>query len=325
MKTLGTLQFKGNAFTLGELPPWSRYTLHYANEELHYPMNAGEIVCQRYHFHPTGNERLWFNPFIIDLTQIQQKCDATIPFSIEERQLLVSFVLDGSVLINSKDEQLSLAHNTFQFCMLGPGDYYLELPAGHHTVLIINIDLAWLNKFFKKEKVVREIVRQFKSGEQHFQVSPPCRMSPIIREWLSDLYNYSENRFPIIDANLRLSLSQILVYYNKINTAGEFNLAEEIKLYIDQNYNNPNLNVKMLAEMFNGSRQKLRDHFKRKYGLNISEYYTHVRIKHARYAIRYWRSSVTEVYESVGYRSASSLSYVLKKSGYRRQSGRYEE
>lgn len=279
-------------------------------------MSEGEIICQQYPFHPTGKQLLCFNPFVIDLTEIRQKYDAAIPFTIKGSQLLICFMLEGSFLIKGKDEQLSLAHNTVQFCMLGPADYFLEVKAGHQIVLIINIDLAWLKQFFKKEKAVMDIVRLFKAEQPHFRVSAPCRMSPVIHKWLSDIYNYSEHKFPIIDAILRISLSQILIHYNKVITNGEFSLAEEIKLYIDQNYDNPNLNLEMLANAFKETRQKLRRHFKSKYGLNIRQYYISLRVKHARQSLRLWGGPLTDIYKRVGYRNVSSLRSALKKADY---------
>lgn len=316
MQTLSTLQFQGQP---AARPTLCKYNLHYS-QTLQY--RSADIVSQHYHFNPEGVEKQWSYDFIINHTEVQQKTHTRIPFSIASKQLLLFFMLEGSCILHGKEGQpLSIAQNTFQFCMLQPGEYHLEVAAGYHIVSVISIENRWLRKCCQWAAPILQILRQFIDEKQHARISAPCRLSPIVRKLLSDVYRSASHRDAIED-NLRASISSAIGFYHKVITEGDLTLAEELKLYIDQNYHNPDLNLEMLTEMFNETPQKLNTHFKSKYGQNVSEYYTHVRIKHARYELRFWGGSVAGIYKSVGYRSAESLRSALKKSGYRRKSDR---
>lgn len=321
MKTLSTLQFQDQLTQAAALPSWCKYKLLSAEKILHFVHKDCEIVSQQVRYNYPNPSRFFSNPFIIDLLEIQQNRHSAIPFSISSSQMFMCFMLEGSFTINRTDDQLTIPHNTFQFCILGADNYRLELLPGRHVALLFTIDPEWLKRAFTitKKKEFKNIFKEYKSHERPFMLSNPCPLSPVIAEWLSTIYLYIPTT--MIITGVGIFLSPILDHYHQVMIRGKYSLAEEIKLYLDENFHSKNLNVEMLAKAFNETRQKLRRNFKNKYDVNIHEYYTSLRIK---FALEHIDSGelLCDFYDTVGYRSTAALRSALKRSGYRVKSDR---
>lgn len=310
---MNTLKFKGPSSLLTELPFWSKYTLSHAEKRTHCLVKDGEIISQLFHIDPPPGSRLINYSFSVDLIEIQQKTDALIQFSTDSRHIYICFVVNGNLAMRQADGVRPLRHNTFQFLSLASDVYGLELTAGYHAALVVSVQHEWLEEWFKDLKTIRTLVAEFIAEEQPFQASAPCTMGPIIRKWLSGIYNCQDFNLFYIDGNLKLTLTRIIYHYDKTIREGEVSLAEEVKLYIDENFCDPDLKVEMLAEKFNVTRQTLRNHFIKKYGVNVREYYIALRVEYVMELRKFRNVSLNDIYESVGYADVSSLRTAIKK------------
>lgn len=313
MNTSGTFKFKGHTFLATKPSFWSKYTLSFVEKRTHHLMTDSEVVTQLFRIDPRPGSVLINRSFSVELLEIQQRSDGLIPFSKDSKSIFVCFQLSGHLTIRKSDRSLPLLHNHFQLCTLAPGEYELQLAAGYHAALIIHLEPEWLEEWFSHLNLIRDIAEQFKSAETTFQSSVPCRMSPVIRKWLSSIYNCPDTDIIYIDGNLKLTLSRIITHYDKTIREGEAGLAEEVKLYIDQNFCDPDLKVEMLAERFCVTRQTLRNHFIKKYGVNVRAYYIGLRVKYVNELRQFNNSPLEDLYKNVGYSDVSSLRAAMKK------------
>jgi two-component system response regulator YesN len=90
-------------------------------------------------------------------------------------------------------------------------------------------------------------------------------------------------------------------------------IFDEAKLLIDQNYQNPNLNVEEITKLvfINGS--YLRKIFNKEANMSISDYITQVRMQRAKEFITKKKANITSISEMVGYNDPGYFSKCFKK------------
>lgn len=304
MKIPYTFEFKEDPPLLQTLPFWCNYPMQSANRCCHYILEDTEILSQQ----------LNHKPFFIDLIEIKQKKKTRIPFRIHVKGLFLYFMLQGSVAVSSSSHEVLMVtrRNTFQLCMFSPGLYELASAPGNHALLLINIRPKWVQKHLGKLTAVQEIIHQFYATDKPFRSWAKCRTDRRAANWIAKIYNYSQKYLIAINGYLKAYVTLLLDYYNNALSNEKIEFTEEVKQFILENYTDPDLNVQMMADKFNVTRQTLRNHFLSTYGHNIHEYYTSLRRKKAQKLLKTPGVKPVDIFAEVGYRDVRTLRAMLE-------------
>ncbi|MFC5451306.1 helix-turn-helix transcriptional regulator [Paenibacillus aestuarii] len=114
--------------------------------------------------------------------------------------------------------------------------------------------------------------------------------------WLEEIFRKT---LKINDETKKLSRSQ--------------QIYEETKLHIEQNYQNPNLNVEEITKLAFIHGSYLRKIFNREANMSISDYITYVRMQRAKELIRMKCANISTISEMVGYNDPGYFSKCFKK------------
>lgn len=119
-----------------------------------------------------------------------------------------------------------------------------------------------------------------------------------IKEMKSELFNILQQLCEHIEADKKNS---------------QFKLHDDIKRFIENNYDNQDLNISMVGEYFKMAPFYLSKLFKEKTGEGILEYISAVRINKAKKLLKEGHNSVQEVAQKVGYCDYNTFTRIFKK------------
>lgn len=129
------------------------------------------------------------------------------------------------------------------------------------------------------------------------------------------LINREKHAFPS-NGNFMEIHSFIISYIQKIVDAenhAEDGMIVQIKRYVKQNYRNPWLSTKEIAEVMNISVSHMCVVFKKETGITLNQYMTEVRINAAEILLDNPRNSIKKVAEDSGYADSGYFSRAFKK------------
>jgi len=89
---------------------------------------------------------------------------------------------------------------------------------------------------------------------------------------------------------------------------------QNIKNFIEKNYNNPNLSLVMIADYIGITPQYLSNLFKTHETENLSHYITRIRVEEAKRLLVTTKLSITEISEAIGYANNASFTKMFKKN-----------
>jgi two-component system response regulator YesN len=111
-----------------------------------------------------------------------------------------------------------------------------------------------------------------------------------------------------------LELFQLAVKYTKLHKPTKSNkMAVSAKLYIEQNYSNPDLQLEEIANHVYVNSSYLRALFKKEVGMTITDYVTHVRMQKAKELLSRGGSKLADIAEQIGYNDPAYFSRCFKK------------
>ena len=91
------------------------------------------------------------------------------------------------------------------------------------------------------------------------------------------------------------------------NTACEADLITQMKIYVDSNYTDNNFSLQEMADYFNIGMSNLSQFFKRQTGKTLIEYYTSLRMEHAKTLLADPQNKIDDIALQVGYLNTSSF------------------
>ena len=108
------------------------------------------------------------------------------------------------------------------------------------------------------------------------------------------------------------------VLCNKFTTASNVNkntkmTLQNIKVFIEKNYNNPNLSLIMISDYLGITPQYLSNFFRNYEGETLSNYITGLRLTKAKELIVTTNLSITEIAKAIGYANSTSFTKMFKK------------
>lgn len=288
---------------LSSLPDWCTYTMPTAKCRLYYLWNGTGILSQQ----------LNYTPFFTEMIEVDIEENTHIPFVVEDRQILLLFMMSGEVTFLAPDGNpiVTLGNNTFMISEFGSGRYSFEAEKGKHIGFLVNIQREWFEKMEVEFPTILTRIREEQANP--FHMLPQHRIGKTIKNWLKKIYEYSETNIGAVDGNQRKYICFILAYYDTRISEGNSMLAEHLKQFVEENYLDPELNVQSIADHFYLTRQTLRNHFYRKFNRNIQEFLTSLRMQRAQRLIDEEGLDKNKVFDQVGYLDYSSFRKAYKR------------
>lgn len=106
---------------------------------------------------------------------------------------------------------------------------------------------------------------------------------------------------------------EVLTLRDEISRRKYTNLVEEAKRYIDDNYQNDNISLNLVASHVNMSPSYFSTVFSQENGHTFTEYLTQIRINKAKELLMCTNMRTSEIGYEVGYRDSHYFSYIFKK------------
>ena len=91
-------------------------------------------------------------------------------------------------------------------------------------------------------------------------------------------------------------------------------MISEAKLYISQNYSNPNLMLQDVAEAVNMSKSRFSTVFSQQSGQSFTDFLIYLRLSKAKELLRGTDQKSLQIAREVGYNDAHYFSYIFKKN-----------
>ena len=290
---------------LNQLPTWCRYPLSAAKEATLYELTYVKILTQQ----------LNLKPFLIDLVEQKTSAPFILNFEVLENQVFFYFMLKGEITFtNQNGDYISkIKANNFYISHSKPGLFNANVEKGEHIALIVAIDTEWIYNVTTEFEVLKKFVDDFLNLSQNYHVMPYCRMDKQVHQWLKEIYTFTNTNKGALDGLLRLYMSLVLEYYNKMLKGREEMLVYRLKRYLDDHYHDHELDYLKLAKIFYTTERTLRNQFKAEFHITIHNYYTNLRLEKARYMITDLGMQIKDVYMEVGYKDESSFRYAYNK------------
>lgn len=115
---------------------------------------------------------------------------------------------------------------------------------------------------------------------------------------------------------IRIYTQQLCTLIDTIRHESVYNIGKLIRSYIDENYRDPDLCMKQLADKFSMHRTQISKVFKAQLGVTFSEYLQELRIKKALEMIQSVDMPLSEIAKTVGY-----INYITFKNAFVRVKG----
>lgn len=102
-------------------------------------------------------------------------------------------------------------------------------------------------------------------------------------------------------------------YGNQIGRKGKYKKIDEVKNFIDQNYQSK-INLNLLAQKFFIDKFYLSKSFKREFDITINQYLIQTRITHAKRLLRFTNKPIEQIAPTVGFPDANYFARIFKKT-----------
>jgi len=114
------------------------------------------------------------------------------------------------------------------------------------------------------------------------------------------------------------SLIKEICFYSQKNTSVPHNksLSAQIKAFLDENYNDMNISVNYLADLFGCSRNYISKTFKNETETALTDYINIIRIKKAKDLLKNSNHTISVIAELVGYTNDNTFTRIFKKYEY---------
>ncbi|WP_455089169.1 helix-turn-helix domain-containing protein [Peptoanaerobacter stomatis] len=177
-----------------------------------------------------------------------------------------------------------------------------------------------------KEKFIAEFVEKTSNLDKEvledaFQQLNSLEEIPEIQKIADDILSYDKN-FPASEIYYEVKAKELLNiainrYFERKESKAKISLQDDISLdnvckYINDHYSS-DISQDLLCKIALMSKTKLKDSFKRKYNMSITEYIQRRRINVAEHMLIATNLNISEVARAVGYNSHSRFSTLFKK------------
>lgn len=186
--------------------------------------------------------------------------------------------------------------------------------------------------FESSQEVINEIYEKNLLEASPSLIVIKCLMFDLIStmfKTMNEINGFCDNRFleeldPInrltecttvfdMKKNLIYILSMVCQYINDNRKNDHRNIKDNVIEYVNQNYNNVNLNISAIAEQFNITPAYLSKIFKEQSNIALMDYINEVRLKKAKELLKNKKSNVSDIAAAVGFQNTNTFIRVFKK------------
>ncbi|EJL74379.1 helix-turn-helix domain-containing protein [Chryseobacterium populi] len=282
------------------------YPLDFCEEVYIYEFATSALVSQRY------NHR----PFYFDLIEIHTEREMfEIRFDVSEKQLFLIFLLEGYVCFATEDGTPITGAKPEEFFMsyFDKGSYLAQVEKGNMIGLALSISPLWVEEISDDFQHIKCLLYEYENNFKSYGSYHHGKLDNRVFRLLQNVLSFGKFSKGIMDGHIRKYISYILQHYNEMIDTKTRELPHRLMQYLDIHYQDKDLSNKQLAEIFSATEKTLIRQFKEELQMTPHQYYTRLRMDHARQLIEVDHRSIEEVYELVGYRNEKAFRIAYNK------------
>ncbi len=164
---------------------------------------------------------------------------------------------------------------------------------------------------------IRQLLHYFKSVFERLMEDLPYELRSIWADELLPSWQEAEQResleeiAPIIVA---VCLACHQRYLDYIHSSENKQLVQQIRVYIEDNFSNPDLSLTLISEQFSVSAKYISQLFKDQLGINFAEFVTNLRIESAKELLVETEEPINDIALRVGYEIPLSFGRTFKRN-----------
>jgi two-component system response regulator YesN len=164
---------------------------------------------------------------------------------------------------------------------------------------------------------VRHLLQYFKSLFERLMEDLPYEVRSVWLDEALPLWNEAEKKESLEEIApmlIALCLMCHQRYMDYINSSDNKQLVQQIRIYIEDNYSDPNLSLGLINEQFKVSAKYVSQLFKDQLGINFAEFVTNLRMEKAKQLLIETEDSINEIALKVGYEIPLSFGRTFKRN-----------
>ncbi|WP_081918471.1 helix-turn-helix transcriptional regulator [Sphingobacterium sp. ML3W] len=289
------------AHVMGKLPLWSKYKMSIAQS----------AVLQKFEDHSQIlRQKLQYGPLFIELFQIEADHSFSFAYTTTQNRLFLFFLLEGRIAFSENGTSAISKANPHHF-------YVSHNRAGHYTVnslqtestigLVVSIHPKWAKKAVAIYPNLHHAIIALLKSNTSYGIMPHCPIDIEVQKWIKKTLEIPNDNPFLFKNLLKAYIVQGLAYYEKLLIKTGAAYVYRVKLYIDKNYSDPDIDIKQFGEVAYMTTSSLQRKFKKEFGTTMYDYCTQVRLKQAYKLIHNDNVPKATVWFQVGYRDPSTF------------------
>lgn len=288
------------------LPPYSLFPIAFANAD-QFILAEAKILHQ------------YFSSYLfnLELYEIDAKKDFTAGFEIAKKQLFLFFMIEGNVSFSCENRKHIIDIKGDEFCASykQKGNYHASFKAGMHRFLVITYRVKWLKWVIEDYPYLDELHQSFQEETEPYKIMPVCKINRPVSTLLQRLYSQSKTEtIGELGSLIKAFVSKVLMRYNTMLEDEYSKVSYKAKNYIEENYQDSELNIDHLVDMLFTTEQTLSRNFVKDYGITPFEYLNHVRMQQGRQLLENTDYPLEVVAKLSGHDDTASFGKKIKKN-----------
>ncbi|MNI71979.1 HTH-type transcriptional activator Btr [compost metagenome] len=135
---------------------------------------------------------------------------------------------------------------------------------------------------------------------------------PSLRGYYSEIE--AETTLPQVHAVMLKWLAEIYRIYVSVNESKSYRaMISEMKVYIEENFDNPDLSLKHLSDRFQISGKYASHLFKEEFNMKFVDFLTQLRMQRAEYLLATTSDNLQDIAQKLGYANSITFGRVFKR------------
>lgn len=275
------------------------YCLKYAQLCTSYELDDASIIRQSYHY----------QPFYIDLVNLETQKNLEFGFEIHEKQLFMFFMLEGNMMFKSIKHR-PIAHareDHFRMSYYDEGKFLVQVKPGKHIALVISISPHWATEIGSDFEQIRSLLTEFEHELKSFHAYCQGKINRKVGYWIKEIYGCEKLSKGVFDGHIRKYIAHLIEYYNEVLKYQREEIEYQAVNFLEENFCRPEITNKYLADKFNVTPETLSKYFKREFNITVNEYLTRLRMEYAEQLMINEGLPLKDVYMKVGYHNLNTF------------------
>lgn len=289
----------------GKLPTNCIYPIHSADDAKKYQFEKATLLKQK----------CYFDHYQIDSFELDTKTPFRIQYKLSERQIFISFIFHNDISFTAQGDipMLVAKELTHYISYEDIGTFGVNCSPGNTVLLVVSVNPHWLLKAVADYPLLTEAVRGLLENGSPFEILPHFKIDKKIKEWIFQVRNFThENRFAR-DSFIATHLAMGLGNYEKSLAQTDTGKIYQIKLYIEREFADPNLELRPIISSFGFSERTAMRKFKAIYGMSMRTFKKNYRISVACNLMQKEKIPAAKIIQKVGYLNTNSFYKALRE------------